>query len=288
MAPSESIGIGSAGRYPHVVRIRRLHPVPIVLVAALVLGACSAAGQAPTPTTTAITPGTAAPTTTLTPDATVEPSTTLPPPTEPTTTQARSVAWTAARSIGPLEVFDAPEATDPTRVLDEKTILGTPTVVLVSEERGGWLHVLLPGRPNGATGWVRADDVVPFEVTTHVTIDLSERMLRVIDGRATIFETAVGVGSPTSPTPTGFFFVTDAVRITDPSGPWGPFALGLSARSDTVTEFNGGDGIIGIHGTNRPTSIGEAQSLGCVRVANTAIPRIADLVPVGSPVTITS
>jgi lipoprotein-anchoring transpeptidase ErfK/SrfK len=60
----------------------------------------------------------------------------------------------------------------------------------------------------------------------------------------------------------------------------------LSARSDTVTEFNGGDGIIGIHGTNRPNSIGEAQSLGCVRLPNDVILELSELLSVGSPVTI--
>jgi len=67
---------------------------------------------------------------------------------------------------------------------------------------------------------------------------------------------------------------------------WGPHALGLSARSDTITEYKGGDGIIGIHGTNRPGSIGEAASLGCVRVPNEVIALLHDLVAVGTPVEI--
>jgi lipoprotein-anchoring transpeptidase ErfK/SrfK len=108
----------------------------------------------------------------------------------------------------------------------------------------------------------------------------------VLDGDELIFETIIGVGSPSSPTPVGMYFVTDAVRITNPNGPWGPYAFGLSARSDTVTEFNGGDGIIGIHGTNRPNSIGEAQSLGCVRIPNDVMLELAELLSVGSPVTI--
>ena len=195
---------------------------------------------------------------------------------------------TAARATGPLDVFDSPESSRPSRVLDPETLLGTPTVVLVLGGTEAWLQVLVPGRPNGQTGWVRTTDVIRFEVGRQIVVDLTSRVLRVLDGGATIFETPVGVGSPSSPTPSGVFFVTDAVRITDPSGPWGPYALGLSARSDTVTEFNGGDGIIGIHGTNRPGSIGQAQSLGCIRVPNDAIPRIAELVAVGSPVTITS
>src|SRR4051812_13805127 len=33
---------------------------------------------------------------------------------------------------------------------------------------GSWLHVELPLRPNGAVGWVRADHVEQFRVTTRI------------------------------------------------------------------------------------------------------------------------
>jgi lipoprotein-anchoring transpeptidase ErfK/SrfK len=76
------------------------------------------------------------------------------------------------------------------------------------------------------------------------------------------------------------------VRVARAGGPWGPAALGLSARSDTITEFNGGDGIVGIHGTNRPGSIGQAASLGCIRLPNDVILQLHELVPIGTPVEI--
>src|SRR5690606_7282007 len=91
-----------------------------------------------------------------------------------------------------------------------------------------------------------------------------------------------------NPTPTGFFFVTDNVTLANPNSAWGPHALGLSARSETITEFNGGDGIVGIHGTNRPESIGEAASLGCVRVPNEVIVKLHEMIQIGTPVPITS
>ena len=185
-----------------------------------------------------------------------------------------------------MDVFGAPGDPEPSRVLPAKTILGTPTVVLVTGGSDAWLEVLVPGRPNGETGWIRAIDVERYEVRRQAVIDLTTRTLQVLEGERVIFETQVGIGGPSSPTPTGSFFITDAVRITVPTGAWGPYAFGLSARSDTVTEFNGGDGIIGIHGTNRPTSIGEAQSLGCVRLDNEVMLELAELLSVGSPVTI--
>ena len=74
--------------------------------------------------------------------------------------------------------------------------------------------------------------------------------------------------------------------VGNPTGPWGPWAFGLSAYSDVVTEFNGGNGIIGIHGTNRPGSIGYAQSLGCVRVPNDVALELGELISAGVPVEI--
>lgn len=225
---------------------------------------------------------TTVPPTTL--DTTPPTSTSPSPPT--TFAEPDPVTWTAAKAEGPVEVFRAPGDASPFRILDERTILGTETVALVLEDSGAWLEVLLPGRPNGETGWVRAIDVEQYTVRRQAIVDVTTRTLQVLENDEVIFETAVGVGSLSSPTPLGTFFVTDAVRITNPTGPWGPYAFGLSARSDTVTEFNGGDGIIGIHGTNRPNSIGEAQSLGCVRLPNDVMLELSELLSVGSPVTI--
>jgi lipoprotein-anchoring transpeptidase ErfK/SrfK len=80
--------------------------------------------------------------------------------------------------------------------------------------------------------------------------------------------------------------VTDKLA-TGEDGAYGPFALGLSAHSDVLTEFAGGDGQVGIHGTNDPATIGQAVSHGCVRVTNDVITRLEALVSLGTPVTIT-
>ena len=142
----------------------------------------------------------------------------------------------------------------------------------------------MPGRPNGATGWVEITSVDLYTVTDRVVVDLSQReLVYYIDGVEQM-RTPVAIGTSNNPTPTGTFFVTDKVKLADGAGPWGPAAIGLSARSDTITEFNGGDGIIGIHGTNRPGSIGQAASLGCLRLPNELITELKDLVSLGTPV----
>lgn len=247
--------------------------VPLTLLA-VALAACSAAAPAADVAVTTVT--TVTTTTTATTSTVVA-----------TTSTTRPTGWTAARARGPLPVFDRPRGEEPVRSLDPTTVLGTPSVVLVREmRRDGWLRVLLPGRPNGAEGWVRAADVDLFTGKGEIVVTLGTLTLEVVVDGETVLTTPVAIGKPASPTPTGLFFVTDAVRVTSPDGPWGPFALGLSARSNTITEFGGADGIIAIHGTSRPDSIGTAGSLGCVRVPNETILRIGELVSVGAPVLI--
>jgi lipoprotein-anchoring transpeptidase ErfK/SrfK len=209
------------------------------------------------------------------------------PPDTPVTTLPAPPDSIAGLTSGETPVFAAIGDDEPFRILPEKTILGTPTVVSIIGEFPGWVHALLPGRPNGQTGWIRSDDVEIFTLEREVVVDLDERRLTVLSDGEEVFESPVAVGSEVSPTPAGVFFVTDAVRLTAPNGPWGPYAFGLSARSDVVTEFNGGDGIVGIHGTNQPWSIGEAASLGCVRLPNDVIEILWDIMAVGMKVTIT-
>ena len=65
------------------------------------------------------------------------------------------------------------------------------------------------------------------------------------------------------------------------------FAFGLSGFSETLTSFRGGDGVIGIHGTDEPEALGTDVSHGCVRVDNDVITSMAGLIPLGTPVIIT-
>jgi hypothetical protein len=257
---------------------------------ALLLASCSPSTLAevapvppPAPTTTASAPEPTGPTETAPP--TTEATVAAP---APPTAEAMAPGWTLAGRVGGgLAVRVFPGAPFVSRIIPPATILGTPTVVRVLEgPRGGWARVSLPGRPNGATGWVAASDLELFEVDRAVVVELGEFRLTVMVDGEPVLTTPVAVGSPRNPTPPGEFYVTDVVDTGNPGGPWGPHAFGLSARSDTITEFNGGDGIIAVHGTNRPASIGSAASLGCVRVPNEVSMALAELLVPGVPVTI--
>ena len=55
-----------------------------------------------------------------------------------------------------------------------------------------------------------------------------------------------------------------------------------------LTSFNGGTGVIGLHGTNDPSSIGGDVSSGCIRMQNDVIERLVNEIglPLGTPVEI--
>ena len=89
----------------------------------------------------------------------------------------------------------------------------------------------------------------------------------------------------TNPTPTGASYITELLDTGNPNGTYGPYAFGLALHSETLTEFGGGDGQVGIHGTNTPRLIGQRVSHGCVRLNNDDMRRLVDLkLALGTPV----
>lgn len=193
----------------------------------------------------------------------------------------------SARAIvtgdGSLTVFDGPDG-NPAVTLNPRTPFGTPRVLLVEEEADGWAKVRLPMRPNHQVGWVPTDRVELEDLDVEVRIDLATRSLVVRDGADVLLTSPVAIGTTANPTPTGTFFITDKLETPDPAGAYGPFALGLSGYSEVLTEFAGGDGQIGIHGTDDPASIGQDVSHGCIRVPNDIVSELAALLPLGTPV----
>jgi lipoprotein-anchoring transpeptidase ErfK/SrfK len=148
-----------------------------------------------------------------------------------------------------------------------------------------WYRVKLPMRPNGVVGYVRPANVVVQKVTTRIVVDISARKLSFYRAGALVLTTPVAVGSPATPTPVGRYYVNQRIETTNPNGPWGPAALGVSAFSNVLTGWTQG-GPIGIHGTNQPWSIGRPVSNGCIRVQNVTLRRIFDASLGGTPVII--
>lgn len=189
--------------------------------------------------------------------------------------------------VARIPAFRSPGAERPFATFRHPSPFGSPRVFLVQKTRGDWLQALLPMRPNGATGWIRSRDVRLFEHPYRIRVDLGQRRLTVTrDGRM-ITRERVAVGTPGTPTPTGLFYTTVLAKPDDTTGPYGPFAYGLSAYSEVYQEFAGGDGQVAIHGTNAPWLLGQAVSHGCIRMSNGAITRLRRTLPLGTPVRIT-
>jgi lipoprotein-anchoring transpeptidase ErfK/SrfK len=147
-----------------------------------------------------------------------------------------------------------------------------------------WLRVRLPIRPNGTQGWVRRQDVRTRSLPERIVVDLSDHTLKRYMAHDVVGREEIAVGAPATPTPAGRFFVWAHVRYSDPSGPYGVFALGLSGFSNVIADWTGG-GRLAIHGTADPSDAGNDVSHGCVRVVNSQMRALED-VPLGTPVTI--
>ncbi len=176
-------------------------------------------------------------------------------------------------------------------VPDSRPITGEPTalpVVSRSIAAGGkrWLLVLLPGRPNGATGWIAEKGTRGSVTAWRILVDLAARRLQVYNEGHVVKVFQAVVGKPSTPTPTGSFFVEESLQM-QPGEPGGPFALALSARSNVLQEFDGGPGQIAIHGRNNlGGTLGTAASHGCIRLATASIDWLAARISPGTPVTI--
>jgi lipoprotein-anchoring transpeptidase ErfK/SrfK len=168
---------------------------------------------------------------------------------------------------------------------------GFPTVFRVlSSLRGAdcaprWFRVQLPIKPNGVTGYVRAKAVETKRVRSRVVVDLSSKRLTLFRRGRRVFATTVAVGSSATPTPTGRYYVNQRLIPSEPGGPYGPAAIGISAYSTVLTDWVQG-GPIAIHGTNEPWSIGHAVSNGCIRLRNPVLRRLFKVTPAGTPVVI--
>src|SRR5919108_5388327 len=119
-----------------------------------------------------------------------------------------------------------------------------------------WFRISVPMRPNGTFGWVPAASVALTPVHTAIVIHRGSRRIDVFRYDKLVLNAKVAVGAPGRETPLGSFYVTARFVPDDPF--LGVFALETSAYSK-LTEWPGG-GIVGIHGTDVPQSIGHAAS----------------------------
>jgi lipoprotein-anchoring transpeptidase ErfK/SrfK len=171
-----------------------------------------------------------------------------------------------------------------------RTVL--PVLSRTGDLRGRvWLRVRLPGRavPGAkppATGWISASHTQLRTTPWHIIVNLHARKVIVYKAGHVVRSFAAVVGKPSTPTPTGQFFVEEDLSLSK-TQVGAPFALATSDRSDVFQEFEGGPGQIAIHGLeNVGGDPGQAESHGCVRLADGNITWLAEHTGAGTPVTI--
>lgn len=161
---------------------------------------------------------------------------------------------------------------------------GAPLVLLVDGQTQSRAKVLLPIRPNGSVGWINLADVVQKSHDFKLVVTLAAFKLQAFKGDNVILDTKIGIGESETPTPNGRYYIKELLRPPDPTGVYGTYAYGLSGFSPVLTNFNGGTGVLGIHGTNRPDLLGQHVSKGCIRIRNEEINKLAKILPLGTPV----
>lgn len=186
-----------------------------------------------------------------------------------------------------VEVHDSPDGVLAWR-LPNPNHRGAPLTFLVVARRSDWTQVLLPLRPNGSTGWVRTSQVTLTTTPYRLVVHRTSHRLEVSKGGVLVATHPIGVGTAVTPTPAGHYYLTELLAQPHPGGPYGPYAFGLSAFSETLTSFAGGPGQLGLHGTNHPEAVGTDVSHGCLRVTNEVITSLAAQLPLGTPVDITA
>ncbi len=118
-----------------------------------------------------------------------------------------------------------------------------------------------------------------------ILVSIPDRKLAVIENGEVIRVFAVSVGAQVSPSPVGQFEIVS--RLANPTyyhpgtvippgngNPIGARWIGLNQKG------------YGIHGTNRPNSIGQAASHGCIRLRNRDVKQLYEMVRVGDTVEI--
>jgi hypothetical protein len=122
-------------------------------------------------------------------------------------------------------------------------------------------------------------------IRRQVLVSLKDRKLAVVESGKVLRTFSVGVGAAANPSPEGRFEIVS--RVANPTyyhpgtvipagedNPIGPRWIGLDQKG------------YGIHGTNQPRSVGSASSHGCIRLRNSDVVKLFELVRVGDTVEI--
>ena len=123
-------------------------------------------------------------------------------------------------------------------------------------------------------------------IAYRIKVDLSSRLATIYKNGQVSRRFRVVVGAPSTPTPTGTWYVVDRMRLRT-SWAYGKWALATSAFSNVLRHFDGGQGQVALHARGLLTApVGTAASHGCVRFKDGDIAWMAAHVPNGTQIQI--
>ena len=183
----------------------------------------------------------------------------------PATTAATTSTTTAATPTA------APAATTPAATTQTTTATTTTTTTTAQS----------------TTAETPTDDEAVID-SRKISINLAARSLAVYEGQKRIRLYPIGPGKASTPTPVGYFKVESKdlnPTWTDPTDPG--YSIPSGESNPLGYRWMEVQGNYGIHGTNKPESIGHYVSNGCIRMNEKDVEDVFDLVKVGTPIEIT-
>lgn len=121
-----------------------------------------------------------------------------------------------------------------------------------------------------------------------IVINSASRILSLYEGDKKVAIYPLGLGKVNTPTPTGYFKILTKEKNPpwiDPTHP--EYEVPSGPNNPLGYRWMQIHGNYGIHGTNRPDSIGHYVSNGCIRMLEKNVEELFDKVKVGTPVEIT-
>ncbi len=116
-----------------------------------------------------------------------------------------------------------------------------------------------------------------------VIVSLPDRKLAVVEDGRVLATFDIAVGATASPTPTGAFTVIN--HVANPTWYYKGKIVGPGPANPVGTRWMGiSTPGYGIHGTNQPASIGKSASHGCIRLRNSDIEHLFNLIAIGDAV----
>jgi hypothetical protein len=128
-----------------------------------------------------------------------------------------------------------------------------------------WLKVRLPERPNRAVGWIDSEPVLLRPTTWRIDVSLATRTLTLDHAGIPRRRIRVVIGAPATPMPTRLFSIIGAWR-SPPNAFLGSWILALTAHSNVLHEFDGGNGASAF-----TDAVGQACATPSAQTAATAV-----------------